>query len=69
MDIADEGKDKNGFSARYGFLLQEVEEWSGEGSDIYASVAKAFGFCDDFGIDEFRLMRTVLVRALVVMPG
>jgi hypothetical protein len=24
------------------------------GSDIYASVAKAFGFCDDFGIDEFR---------------
>jgi len=54
MDIADEGKDKNGFSARYGFLLQEVEEWSGEGSDIYASVAKAFGFCDDFGIDEFR---------------
>jgi hypothetical protein len=24
------------------------------GSDIYASVVKVFGFCDDFGIDEFR---------------
>lgn len=54
MDVADEGRDKNGFSARYGFLLQDVKEWSGEGSDIYASVAKVFGYCDDFGIDEFR---------------
>ena len=54
MDIADEGKDKNGFSARYGFLLQDVKEWSGEGSDIYASVVKVFGYCDDFGLDEFR---------------
>ena len=54
MDIADEGKDKNGFSARYGFLLQDVKEWSGEGSDIYASVVKVFGYCDDFRLDEFR---------------
>lgn len=54
MDIADEGKDKNGFSARYGFLLQDVKEWSGEGSDIYASVVKVFGYCDDLGLDEFR---------------
>lgn len=54
MDVADEGKDKNGFSARYGFLLQDVKEWTGEGSDIYASVVKVFGYCDDFGLDEFR---------------
>lgn len=54
MDIADEGKDKNGFSSRYGFLLQNVHEWSGEGSDIYASVVKSFGYCDDYGLDEFR---------------
>lgn len=54
MDIADEGKDKNGFSCRYGFLLQNVHEWSGIGSDIYASVVKSFGYCDDYGLDEFR---------------
>lgn len=54
MDIADEGIDKNSFAARYGFLVQDVKEWSGKGSDIYASVVKAFGYCDDFGLDEFR---------------
>lgn len=54
MDVADEGRDKNGFAARYGFLLQDVKEWSGKGSDIYASVVKVFGYCDEFGLDEFR---------------
>lgn len=54
MDIADEGIDKNSFASRYGFLVQDVKEWSGKGSDIYASVVKAFGYCDDFGLDEFR---------------
>lgn len=54
MDVADKGADKNSFTARYGFLVQDVKEWSGKGSDIYASVEKAFGYCDDFGLDEFR---------------
>lgn len=54
MDVADEGRDKNACSLRYGFLLDDVQEWSGKGSDIYDSVVKVFGLCDDFGADEFR---------------
>lgn len=54
MDVADEGRDKNACALRYGFLLDDVQEWSGKGSDIYESVVKVFGFCDDFGADEFR---------------
>ncbi|EAM6322367.1 TerL protein [Salmonella enterica] len=54
MDVADEGRDKNACSLRYGFLLSDVQEWSGKGSDIYDSVVKVFGLCDDFGADEFR---------------
>ncbi len=69
MDVADEGKDKNGFSARYGFLLQDVKEWSGEGSDIYASVVKVFGYCDDFGLDEFRFDEDGLGAGGAVMLG
>lgn len=54
MDVADEGRDKNACSLRYGFLLSDVQEWSGKGSDIYDSVVKVFGLCDDFGADEYR---------------
>lgn len=54
MDVADKGKDKNAFSWRYGFLLQGIEEWSGKGSDIYSSVVKVFGYCDDNGLTSFR---------------
>ncbi|MCC3717965.1 TerL protein [Rouxiella badensis] len=54
MDVADEGRDKNAFSARHGFLLHDVVEWSGVGSDIYASSEKAFGLCDFHGLEEFR---------------
>ncbi|MGA9607013.1 MAG: TerL protein [Rouxiella badensis] len=54
MDVADEGRDKNAFSARHGFLLHDVVEWSGVGSDIYASSEKAFGLCDVHCLDEFR---------------
>ncbi|MDV2876293.1 TerL protein [Phytobacter diazotrophicus] len=54
MDIADEGKDKNAFSTRHGFLLENVREWSGIGSDIYSSVEKVFGYCDKDNLTEFR---------------
>lgn len=54
MDVADEGKDKNAFSVRHGFLLEDIAEWSGVGSDIYQSVMKVFGFCDDWNLEEFR---------------
>lgn len=54
MDVADEGRDKNAFARRYGFLLEEVDEWSGAGSDIYSSVVKVFGLCDHNNLEEFR---------------
>jgi hypothetical protein len=39
------------------------------GSDIYASVVKAFGYCDDSALMSSVLMRMVWVLALVVMLG
>lgn len=54
MDVADEGRDKNSFSTRHGFLLENVREWSGVGSDIYQSVEKVFGYCDKNNLEEYR---------------
>lgn len=54
MDVADEGRDKNSFSTRLGFLLENVREWSGVGSDIYQSVEKVFGYCDKDNLEEYR---------------
>lgn len=48
LDIADEGKDKNGYGGRYGVVIEYLEEWSGKGSDIYASVERAFELSDMF---------------------
>ena len=53
LDVADEGSDMNGFAGRYGILLEFVDEWSGKGSDIYATVSKAFEICDTEEYDEF----------------
>jgi hypothetical protein len=62
MDIADEGKDKNGFSARYGFLLQEVEEWSGEGVIFTPQSLKHSASVMTSALMSSGLMKTVLVR-------
>ncbi len=48
LDVADEGVDANAFAARYGVLLQHVEQWSGKGGDIFETVTRAFGLCDQF---------------------
>lgn len=54
LDVADEGSDMNGYCGRYGILLDYIDEWSGKGADIFATVEKAFGICDDNEYSEFR---------------
>lgn len=53
LDIADEGADKNAFVSAYGILIDELHEWSGQGSDIFQTVVRAFSLADDLGLDEF----------------
>ena len=53
LDVADEGADKNAFASAHGILLDRLDEWSGQGSDIFQTVTKAFAFADDLGIDSF----------------
>lgn len=54
LDVADEGKDLNAFCGAHGTVVEFLEEWSGKGSDIFGSVIKAFGYCDDLGYTLLR---------------
>lgn len=54
LDVADEGKDKNAFCGAHGILIERVEEWSGKGGDIFSTVQRAFGICDEYGYERFR---------------
>ena len=54
LDVADEGKDKNAFCGAHGILIERVDEWSGIGGDIFATVEKAFTLCDIGNYDGFR---------------
>ncbi|WP_334468682.1 TerL protein [Arsenophonus sp. PmNCSU2021_1] len=54
FDVADEGRDKNAFSWRHGFLLESIEEWSGKGSDIFGSVEQVFNLADKYQLESFR---------------
>lgn len=47
LDVADEGIDKNAFCGSHGILIEYLEQWSGKGSDIYATAERAFDICDD----------------------
>lgn len=51
LDVADEGDDTNAFCGAHGVLIERVDEWSGKGSDIYATVLRAFGLCDEQGYE------------------
>lgn len=51
LDVADEGKDKNAFVARYGILTTFCDDWSGKGSDIYETVEKAFSLAHEHDCD------------------
>lgn len=53
MDVADEGADKNAYAGRQGFMLTDLDEWSGKGDDIYGSVERAFMLADLAGHDGF----------------
>lgn len=54
LDIADQGRDKNAFANRHGWLLENVEDWSGKGSDIFATCERAADICDEWEIDDMR---------------
>lgn len=54
LDVADEGTDKNAFIVCHGQLVEDVIEWSGKGSDIYATTEKAFTTCDMHGLHSFK---------------
>lgn len=49
LDVADEGIDLNAWAGRKGILLQDIDSWSGQGSTIYQTTAKAFQLCDRHG--------------------
>ncbi len=53
MDVADEGRDKNAFGRAHGVIVDRIAEWSGKGSDIFASTEKAFDRADEWDIDAF----------------
>ena len=42
LDVADEGRDKNALATAHGVVLLDVEEWSGQGGDIFQTVQRAF---------------------------
>lgn len=44
FDVADEGRDKNALCGRHGFMVTDIEEWSGRGDDIRGSVDRVFLF-------------------------
>lgn len=54
LDVADEGKDTNAFASRHGFLLEDIEEWSGKGDDIFGTVQRAFSICDKRRLEMYR---------------
>ncbi|ARP90311.1 TerL protein [Bordetella genomosp. 9] len=51
LDVADEGVDLNAFAGRRGILLEHLHSWSGKNSDIYDTVVKAFGYCEQYGYE------------------
>ena len=53
MDVGDQG-DKCSYCAGHGWLITDVDEWSGKGSDIFYSVQKAVALCDEYGYKMFR---------------
>lgn len=53
LDVADEGPDLNAFAQCEGVIVEDVREWSGKGSDPFATVQHSFLLCDEFNLDSF----------------
>lgn len=51
LDVADEGDNRCALAGRYGVALTHLRSWSGKGSDLYASVVKAFAIADEWGFE------------------
>jgi hypothetical protein len=47
LDVADEGMDTNAVCGGYGVLVDTLEEWSGQGDNIFGSTERAFWICDE----------------------
>lgn len=54
LDVADEGVDKNALCGAHGILVGVLEEWSGKGGDIFATVERAVLLCDRNGYRDLR---------------
>lgn len=54
LDVADEGKDLNALIIGQGIVIERADEWSGKGSDIFATTDKAFDICDEEGVDDLK---------------
>lgn len=54
LDVADEGIDKNAAAGGTGVEIDLIEEWSGKGSDVFATAERAFQLCDEHGYLSFR---------------
>lgn len=53
LDVADEGADKNAFASAKGVVVDRIEEWSGQGSDIFQTVVRAFAMADELDLSDF----------------
>ena len=54
LDIADEGRDKNAAVGGRGIEISLAEEWSGRGSDTFATVERAFDLAEEHGCRAWR---------------
>lgn len=54
LDVADEGADTNALAARRAILLHYIVEWSGSGSDLFATAERAALECDTLAHNYIR---------------
>jgi phage terminase large subunit len=54
LDVADEGTDMNAFCGAYGIVVEQVQQWSGKGSDIFDTVKRVFTICDVNNFEGFK---------------